>query len=80
MVANIKETYVRARIDEDLKNEAESILGRLGLSTAEAIRLFLSQVRLRKGIPFGIRLEEDNSDILMPVEKRQAMLDSFYED
>ena len=75
-----KETYVRARIDEDLKSDAESILERLGLSTAQAIRLFLSQVRLRKGIPFGLRLEEDNSDILMPAAKRQAVLDSFYED
>ena len=75
-----KETYVRARIDEDLKCAAESILSRLGLSTAEAIRLFLSQVRLRKGIPFELRLGEDNSDILMPVEKRQAVLDSFYDD
>ena len=75
-----KETYVRARIDEGLKNDTESILGQLGMSTAQAIRLFLSQVRLRKGIPFTLRLEEDNSDILMPVEKRQAMLDSFYDD
>jgi len=75
-----KETYVRARIDEGLKNDIESILGQLGMSTAQAIRLFLSQVRLRKGIPFTLRLEEDNSDILMPVEKRQAMLDSFYDD
>lgn len=75
-----KETYVRARIDENLKNDAESILSQLGLNTAEAIRMFFSQIRLRKGIPFDIRLEEDNSDILMPVEKRQAMLDSFYDD
>lgn len=76
----VKETYVRARIDENLKNDAESILSQLGLNTAEAIRMFFSQIRLRKGIPFDIRLEEDNSDILMPVEKRQAMLDSFYDD
>jgi DNA-damage-inducible protein J len=75
-----KEAYVRARIDEDLKSDAESILRQLGLNTAEAIRLFLSQVRLRKGIPFAIRLAEDNSDILMPVESRQAVLDSFYDD
>jgi len=75
-----KETYVRARIDEQLKSDAEHILDRLGMTTTEAIRLFFNQVRLRKGIPFTLRLEEDNSDILMPVEKRQAMLDSFYDD
>ena len=75
-----KETYVRARIDVDLKNDTESILAQLGLSTAQAIRLFLNQVRVRKGIPFDLRLAEDNSDILMPVAKRQAALDFFYDD
>ncbi|MDR1011382.1 MAG: type II toxin-antitoxin system RelB/DinJ family antitoxin [Opitutaceae bacterium] len=75
-----KETYVRARVDEQLKNDAESILAQLGLTTAESIRLFLSQVRLRKGIPFDLRLEPDNSDILMPAQQRQAVLDTFYDD
>jgi len=75
-----KETYVRARIDEDLKNDAEFILQQLGMSTAQAIRIFLSQVRLKKGIPFNLRLEGDNSDILMSAEKRSATLDSFYDD
>ena len=76
----VKETYIRARIDEQLKNDAESILKQLGMSTAQAIRLFLSQVRLRKGIPFTLRLEDDNSDILMPAKKRQSLLDSFHDD
>jgi DNA-damage-inducible protein J len=31
-------------------------LHKLGISTTEAINLFLSQVRLRKGLPFDVRI------------------------
>jgi addiction module RelB/DinJ family antitoxin len=79
----VKDTYVRARVDNRLKRDSEKILNRLGLTTAEAIRLFLEQIRLRKGLPFPVVLLEptsDNNDLLLPVSKRQAALDSVYED
>ncbi len=38
-----KETTVRARIDEALKQEAEDILRQLGLTTSQAINLYFSQ-------------------------------------
>lgn len=78
-----KDTYVRARVDSELKRDTEKILHRLGLSTTEAIRLFLVQVRLQKGLPFHVGLspsESENGDILMPAKKRQAALDALYED
>jgi len=76
----LKETYVRARVDDRLKRESEEILDALGLSTTEAIRIFLHQVRLHKGLPFDLRLKEDNSDILLPTAMRQVALDSAYDD
>jgi len=76
----LKETYVRARVDDRLKRESEQILDALGLTTTEAIRIFLHQVRIHKGMPFDLRLKEDNSDILLPVATRQAALDSLYDD
>ena len=45
-----------ARIEPDLKTDAEKILKKLGLSTTEAINLFLSQIRLHKGLPFEIKI------------------------
>ncbi|MBN1448666.1 MAG: type II toxin-antitoxin system RelB/DinJ family antitoxin [Bacteroidetes bacterium] len=75
-----KETYVRARVDERLKQESEEILLALGMTTAEAIRIFLYQVRLNRGLPFDIRLKEDNSDILLPNSMRREALDSVYDD
>ncbi|CAN5506354.1 hypothetical protein BH09VER1_BH09VER1_55860 [soil metagenome] len=76
----LKETYVRARVDDRLKRDTEKILDALGLTTTEAIRIFLHQVRLHKGLPFDMRLKEDNSDILLPTAKRRAALDSVYDD
>jgi addiction module RelB/DinJ family antitoxin len=75
----VKDTYVRARIEPDLKAETEIVLERLGLTTTEAIRLFLTQVRLRGALPFPIALPADD-DLLMPTESRQAALDSVYDD
>lgn len=76
----LKETYVRARVDDRLKRESERILDALGLTTTEAIRIFLHQVRLHKGLPFDLRLKEDNSDVLLPAAMRRAALDSVYDD
>lgn len=76
----VKECYVRARVDSRLKRDSERILKDLGLTTTEAIRIFLHQVRRYKGLPFDVRLKEDNSDILLPVAARQAALDSVYDD
>ena len=47
---------IRARITPDLKTEAEAVFKKLGLSTTEAITLFLSQVKLYKGLPFPVRI------------------------
>ncbi len=40
----------------DLKADAEKVLSKLGISTTEAINLFLSQVRLRRGLPFDVKI------------------------
>jgi addiction module RelB/DinJ family antitoxin len=77
-----KDSYVRARVDTKLKRDTEKILDRLGLSTTEAIRLFLVQVRLQEGLPFHVGLKQvtrENDDLLLPAHMRQAALDSVYD-
>jgi DNA-damage-inducible protein J len=77
----IKEAVVRARVDEKLKKDSEGILRSLGLSSTEAIRMFLTQITLHRGLPFAVSLQtESNEDILLPRAKRQAALDSIYDD
>ena len=47
---------VYARIEPELKEQAESILGQLGIPMSNAIGLFLRQVVLQRGIPFDMKL------------------------
>lgn len=47
---------VQARIEPALKNSAEAIFKKLGLSSTDAIRLFYKQVELRKGLPFAVEI------------------------
>jgi DNA-damage-inducible protein J len=49
-----KTLMIHARIDPKLKKSTESIFSHIGISTAEAIRLFLKQVELHKGLPFPV--------------------------
>jgi DNA-damage-inducible protein J len=55
----MKSGIVRARVDEHLKEDAEVIFHQLGLSTSEAINLFLAQVKLKRGMPFPLRVPND---------------------
>ncbi len=51
-------SVVYAQIDTKLKEEAEAILAKLGVSPADAIQMFYSQVVLTKGMPFDLRLQK----------------------
>jgi len=51
-----KTAMITTRVEPDLKNDVEKVLKTLGISTTEAINLFLSQVRLRKGLPFDVKI------------------------
>jgi DNA-damage-inducible protein J len=76
----MQDAVVRARVDSSLKNDTEKVFDKLGLTTTEAIRLFLAQVKLRGGLPFEVRLPTDNSDLLLYTPSRQAVLDSVFDD
>ena len=76
----MQDAVVRARVDSRLKNETEEVFEKLGLTTTEAIRLFLAQVKLRGGLPFEVRIPTDNSDLLLAGSSRQSALDSLYDD
>jgi DNA-damage-inducible protein J len=54
-----KSAIIQARIDPDLKNKAQNIFGKLNISMSEAISIFLTQVTLKRGIPFDITLPND---------------------
>lgn len=49
-----KSAMVRARLEPDLKQHAETIFQRLGLNASQAISMFYKQVELRDGLPFDV--------------------------
>ena len=49
-----KTQMVHARIDPRLKKSAEAVFSKIGLSTTDAIRLFLTQVEIYRGLPFPV--------------------------
>ena len=52
MAAN---AFVRARIDEDLKNQAADVLVRMGLTISDLVRITLTKVAREKALPFDLR-------------------------
>ena len=51
-----KTAMIRARTNPGLKTDVEKILKKLGLTTTEAINIFFSLVKLRKGLPFEVKV------------------------
>ena len=51
-----KKSAVYARIDTTLKDNAENILSQLGISPSSAIQMLYSQIVLKKGMPFELKL------------------------
>jgi DNA-damage-inducible protein J len=49
-----KTETVRARVEPALKRDAEAVLRKIGLTSSEAITLFLTQVKLTNGLPFPV--------------------------
>lgn len=51
-----KSETIRARVEPALKRDAEAVLKKIGLTSSEAITLFLTQVKLNEGLPFPVRI------------------------
>jgi addiction module RelB/DinJ family antitoxin len=64
-----KTTLLRARVDIGRKNRAEKILGRYGLTPAQAINVFYAKVSETNGLPFDLRPSE-TADLLADPEFR----------
>jgi len=51
-----KTTNLYIRIEPGLKEQAELILGQLGIPMSNAVNIFLKQVVMQRGIPFDVKL------------------------
>ena len=53
---------VFARVEPEVKQEAEEILERLGIPMSNAVGMFLRQVVMQRGIPFEMKLPAEPLD------------------
>lgn len=69
---------IQIRINEKDKKAARKIFDSLGLDMSSAIKLFLKQATLRKGLPFllttenGLTLEEESQIIKASAEAKKG--------
>lgn len=85
----IKNDRIQARISPDLKEAAEAIFSQIGISSGEAIRMFYSQVKMRGGLPFDVRvpnavtvdaMEELEAGGGQRFDSTEALFDSWKDD
>lgn len=72
-----KTAMIRARMEPDLKKDAEEVLAEVGLSPTEAIRLFYRQVYLQKGLPFEVRVPKAATRAAAAQARSRRRLKSF---
>lgn len=76
-----KSANLYARIEPDVKEQAETILSALGIPASNAINMFYKQIILNRGLPFAVKLPEHPLDISgMTVAQLDAELEKGYAD
>ncbi len=48
-----------ARVEPEVKEQAEQVLNRLGIPMSNAVGMFLTQIVLQRGIPFDMKLPRE---------------------
>ncbi|MGN0833043.1 MAG: type II toxin-antitoxin system RelB/DinJ family antitoxin [Kiritimatiellia bacterium] len=51
----LKTANLYARIEPELKDKAETILGELGVPVSNAINMFYRQIVIHRGLPFAVQ-------------------------
>ena len=65
------------RIDPELKRQAEAVLEEIGLKPRAALELFYKQIVKRRAIPFPVKADSPEDEVLTSAERRNALADEF---
>ena len=72
---------VYARVEPEIKEQAEQVLDRLGIPMSNAVGMFLRQVVIQRGIPFELKLAHPPLDIsTLTKEQFDAEMEKSMED
>ena len=64
--------FVRARIDEAIKDEAAEVLAEMGLTVSDVVRMTLTRVAKERALPFELKIP--NPETRASMEKSRAMM------
>lgn len=73
----MKTAAIHSRIDPTIKEQAENVLHQLGLSPTEAIRMFYTQIVLKKGLPFEVRIPNEETEQALHDSRKGRNLERF---
>lgn len=65
-----EKAFVRARINEDLKNEASDVLNEMGLTVSDVVRITLTKVAHEKALPFELRVPNKTTEETLTKSER----------
>lgn len=68
-------SMVHVRVDEDLKDEAARVLAQHGMTTSDAVRVFLTSVVKERGMPVGLAQDKASYEAWFKASVREAMED-----
>lgn len=57
----MRTAMINVRTDPEVKEKVTAILKRIGITTSEAINLFLNRVIMERGIPFDVKIPNDET-------------------
>ena len=77
-----KTSNLYARIEPEVKEQAEKILASLGMTASNAINIFYKQIILNQGLPFEVRLPKNVpvSMAALSEEELNAEIEKGYRD
>lgn len=77
-----KTANLYARIEPEVKEQAENILSSLGIPVSNAINMFYKQIILQRGLPFDVKLpaREPVSMLSLSEQQLNSELEKGYAD
>ena len=73
----MKDALINARIESGLKKDVESILKQLGLSATQAITMYYQQIKLNNGLPFEVKLPNEETEKIIEESRKGVNVDDF---
>ena len=68
--------FVRARIDETLKDEAAAVLAELGLTVSDVVRMALTRVAKDHALPFELKVPNAETRAAIMKARRARFTDA----